>query len=173
MPHLSDFLFDYTGPVEFIFHTPIEASIERLEGAIHEPTARTLLMGSRDDLLIGQASRDYVRLSRLKTSLKGNVFRPYFYGNFADRDGSTVLSGKFTMKPVWKVLLGLPVLIFTVVGVLLTVVGLGALNGSTQGAYAIGGPVLIGVAFGFVFFVKWLFRADVQWLSKRIEDASR
>jgi hypothetical protein len=171
MFRLLHFVFDYTGPVEFTLHGSVETSVKKLSEAIHQPTIGVLLAGSQEDLLVGQASRGFVKLFRLKTSLKGDVFKPYFYGQFIDRRGATILSGRFTMQPVWKALLGLPVLVFAVVGILLAVVGLGGLGGPMLVAYVVGGPLLIVVAFGFVFFVKWLFRADVSWLSKRIEDA--
>lgn len=173
MIRLFHFLFDYTGPVEFTLHGPVETSVKKLSEAIHPPTIGALLVGSQEDLLVGQASRGFVKLFRLKTSLKGDVFKPYFYGQFSDRPGATILSGRFTMQPVWKALLGLPVLVFVAAGILLVVMGLTGLDGSTQVAYLVGGPFLIIVAFGFVFFVKWLFRADVSWLSKRIEDVMR
>ncbi len=173
MMNLLRLLFDYTGPVEFTRHGSVETSVKALAAIIHQPKISAMLVGSKEDLLVGQVSSGFVKLSRFRTSLKGDVFKPYFYGEFSDSRGTSILSGRFTMQPVWKALLGFPVLVFVVVGILLVVMGLTGLGGPTQVAYLVGGPFLIVVAFGFVFFVKWLFRADVSWLSKRIEDVMR
>ncbi len=167
--HLRYLSFDYTGTVEFTFHISTEDAIRKLTEVTHQPTVRELLVGRREEMLIGQVSKNFVNLSRVDR-LKGDVFRPHFYGKFSDKGEVSMLSGQFKMQPAWKMLLGVPVLIFVAVGILLIILGVSGAggDGSTQADYVLGGPAMIVVALGFVLFIKSIFDRDVELISKKI-----
>jgi hypothetical protein len=160
------FSFDYSGQIDFAFHESTETALQRVIASTQRPTLLEQVTGSAQNMLVGYASRKFVKLSRVH-ALKGDVFKPYFYGTFVDKSGGSVLSGQFRMELFWRILLMLVTLLFAGVGALTAFVGMA--GGGPM--YVLGGLLVIGIPLGALSFVKALFYADVEWITKKIEAA--
>jgi len=100
----------------------------------------------------------------------GNSFKPFFIGEFQERNGRVVLTGRFTM--IW------PVKTFMSVwfGFLLVWTALPGASIVTQGQtdvvwFPLSGLGMIGAGIALVWIGKWFARNDAAWLSNVIQEA--
>lgn len=150
--------------VEFKSAYGLAESVERLRNA----TKRSIFSALARQEAVGTVKPERVSLRRV-IPMTGNSHKPYFCGQFLERDGQVFLSGRFGMHWLVKVFM---VMWF---GFALVMCGLFALGAGTVPKEKIG---MVLIPFGLVLwgvlvtrFGQWLARNDAAWLSNIISVA--
>jgi len=152
--------------IEFESAYRMDESIERLKAA----SARSIFSSMGEQKAVGSVTRSGVSLQRVIPMVQ-NSFKPFFRGQFVERRGKVILTGRFTLH--WAVKIFMAVWFS---GVLLACLGIAA---ALLTGRATPNPSLL-IPFGMVIFGivlvgsgRWFARNDVAWLSKVIQGALR
>ncbi len=152
-------------PAEFESSYGLEESVQRLAAA----TGRSVFSALTRQRAVGTVKPSRVSLQRV-IPMFGNSFKPFFIGEFQERNGRVVLTGRFTM--IW------PVKTFMSVwfGFLLVWTALPGASIVTQGQtdvvwFPLSGLGMIGAGIALVWIGKWFARNDAAWLSNVIQEA--
>ena len=159
---LSDLLYGSV-TAEFESRFGLQESVSRLSAATRRFAFLTL-----QQVAVGRISKDRVFLHRAVPFFR-NTHARYFFGEFNERNGRIVLSGRFTTSRFIKA--------FETVwfGGVAAGTSIAAWQVWALGRGAWWSP-LVGIAmlaFGVanLWFGKWLSRNDIPWLSKVIQEA--
>ena len=152
-------------PAEFESSYGLDESLQRLAAA----TNRSVFSALTRQGAVGTVRHLRVSLQRV-IRMVGNSFKPFFIGEFQQRNGRVVLTGWFTMT--W------PVKAFMSVwfGFLLLWTALGGASLVTQvqsdvAWLPLSGVGMIGAGIALVWIGKWFARNDAAWLSNVIQEA--
>jgi hypothetical protein len=157
-------------PTVFASDFPAREAALRLQNS----TRRTVLAALFTECAVGSVSQERVRLQRV-IPFVGNSFKPIFVGSFVERNGRTMLEGRFTLFRTTKIFMTFWfafVLLWTPLAFIAVVSDVGLLRKQP-------GLVLLpvaGVAFFFLGLVFlrlgwWISRRDVDFLSAVISGA--
>jgi hypothetical protein len=161
---LKGLLYEST-PVEFRSAYGIAESVERLLAA----TKRSAFSALGDAAAVGKVSAESVRLQRVIPMVR-NSFKPFFTGQFAIRDGVTVLTGQFGMAQSTKIFMTvwLGIVAFAACGMLLATF---KATPATPHWVGIMPLLMVFAGLGLVALGKWFGRNDAAWLSGVISQA--
>jgi hypothetical protein len=146
-------------PAEFVSGYGLSESVARLRAA----TQRSAFAMLGETTAVGRVSEGSVSLQRVVPMVR-NSFKPFFIGRFEQRQGVTILRGRFTMHSFVKIFLSVWL-------GFVTLVLLGFVLSFVRGTSNLHGPAVIvpfamlGGGLGLVAFGKWLARNDAAWLS--------
>jgi hypothetical protein len=151
-------------PVEFESVLTLEESVEQLS----KVTKRFAFLTLFREAAVGEVSADRVSLSRHRPTFS-NAFKPCFIGQFSNRQGRVVLSGRFTMMLFVKVFMTcwFGFCIFWTCGATLAVLR----SPLSLTILPLGGLLMLGLGIGFVSFSKRLSANDNEYLSSVIRGA--
>jgi hypothetical protein len=157
-------LFEST-PAEFRSAFDLAESVERLRLA----TKRSAFASLDETAAVGHVAEHRVRLQRVIPMVR-NSFKPIFVGRFERRGGGIVLTGRFSMSPVVKVVM---TFWFGMVGMFALVALLGGVapNGPHALLFRLQPLLMIGLGFAIVAAGKWFARNDAAWLSDVMTEA--
>jgi len=162
-------LVDYGTLKEQSIPLSLDSVVHTLSKLVRPITVPGLTITREGGVLVGEVSRNEVRLSRARP-LRSNIFKPFFYGKLVEHEGKTILSGKFVMHPVTVFVIAVFYCLLSIISVLLFLAWFGQADGSPI-AYPLSGPAVLVLLTGFVWFVRWISCDDVQWISAHIRDA--
>ena len=98
----------------------------------------------------------------------GNSFKPFFIGEFQERNGRVVLTGRFTIS--WLIKASMSVwfgflLFWTASAIILT-------QGESDVVWLpVSGVGMIGAGIALIWIGKWFARNDAAWFSNVIQEA--
>lgn len=160
-------LFDHfygSVPTDFESEFGLDESVERLSAA----TQRSVFGPSTHPTAVGRVSRNRVSLQRV-IPFVGNAFKPFYNGQFREKNGRVVLTGRFTMH--WWVKTFLTFwFCFCALWTVLAIVPL-LMRDQNGWWFPLTGAGMFAVGVGFVAFGKRLARTDIPWLSTVIQGA--
>src|SRR5215831_8432965 len=113
----------------------IDSAVSTLSKLVRPMTVPGFTVAPEGGVLVGEVSRGEVRLSRARP-LRSNIFKPFFFGRFVERDGKTTLSGKFVMHPLTIAAIACFYCLFIIISILLLLSWLG----QPTGLYPLYGP---------------------------------
>lgn len=146
-------------PAEFVSGYGLSESVARLRAA----TQRSAFTMLGETTAVGRVSEGSVSLQRVIPMVR-NSFKPFFFGRFEQRQGVTILCGRFTMHGFVKIFMSVWL-------GFVTLVLLGFVFSFARGTSNLHGPVvlvpfaMLGGGLGLVAFGNWLARNDAAWLS--------
>jgi hypothetical protein len=161
MRWLFDFLYGSV-PAEFESRFGLDESVRKLSTA----TRRFVFLITKQ-VAVGNVSKDGVSLCRVMP-FYGNFF--YFFGEFREHNGRVVLSGRFTLSWFAKALMTFWLgfcLFWTSLAALAVVLA----RDPHVWWFPLTGAVMFGVGVAVVWFLKWMSRNDIAWLSRVIQDS--
>ncbi len=157
-------------PAAFASDFPVAEAVSRLRNA----TQRSVLAAFGRECAVGTVSQERVRLQRV-IPLMGNSFKPIFVGSFVERNGRTMLEGRFTLFRSTKILMTVWftfVLLWTTLASTAVIFDVRLLREQPEMLFLpIAGVVLLFLGLGFLRFGWWISRRDVDFLSTVISGA--
>jgi hypothetical protein len=152
-----------SAPVEFESSFGLKESVERLKAA----TRRSVFSSLAQQEAVGTVKESQVSLQRV-IPMVGNSFKPFYRGQFIERNGRVVLTGRFGMHWFAKAFMTLWF------GMLACVVLLGlallVLHPRKAMPVVLAGIGMIAAGTALVWLGKW-FALDRAWLSDVIRGA--
>jgi hypothetical protein len=157
-------------PTAFASDFPAPEAVSRLRNA----TRRSVLAAFLTECAVGPVSQERVRLQRL-IPFVGNSFKPIFVGSFVERNGRTMLDGRFTLFRFTKIFMTFWftfILLWTTLASAAVIFDVGLVREQPQMLLLpVGGVALFLVGLGFLRFGWWISRRDVDFLSAVISGA--
>lgn len=160
-------LVDYGALEEQIIHLSLDIAVKKLSAATRQSTIPGFTIASNDGVLVGEISAKEVRLSRARP-LRTNIFKPFFYGRFVEKNDQVILSGYFTMHPVTKFVIAVYFFIAVFISLILFFVWLGQPKEAMPVGYQFYGPGILLVFTLFVLFVRHVSNGDRLWVQTQI-----
>jgi hypothetical protein len=161
MFHWFTYLFNESGPIEFVSSFSISDSVDRLRAA----TVPSVFLSLGKQSAVGTVREHRVSLQRV-IPFVGNSFKPFFRGRFEMKDGRVVLLGRFTtlwfVKPIAIIWLGMCA-VFAMILLVNFVI--------RQGPFPLFNLAILLISITLIWFSKWSCRNDIAWLSNVIERA--
>jgi hypothetical protein len=167
--HLAEYFYRSI-PSAFASDFPAAEAVSRLRNA----TQRSLFSAFFTERAVGPVSHERVRLQRV-IPFVGNSYKPIFVGSFVERNGRTMLEGRFTLFRETKIFMTLW-FTFLLLWTVFVTIAVAADVGSRRERPEMLLVPLVGVAFfiaglGMLRFGWWISRRDVDFLSAVISGA--
>lgn len=161
-------LFRYTGTIRFESPGEVGQAIERLSRSSRTSVIRAATGELTTRTLVGNVSKDHVRLHAV-TPFFGNIFKPIFYGQFQIEEGRTILTGRFEIGTVGRVVIFVFLSFCLIVQVILlpligTESGLGIVGIFEPTLFMLGGILVVLAA-------KAYSKGQITWVTEKIETA--
>ena len=156
-------------PTAFASDFPASEAVSRLRNA----TRRSLFSAFFTERAVGPVSHARVRLQRV-IPFVGNSFKPIFVGSFVERDGRTMLEGRFTLFRWTKIFMTFWftfLLLWTTFASIAAVEELGLRHRPEILLMPVAGIGFFFVGLGNLRFGWWISRRDVEFLSNVISGA--
>jgi hypothetical protein len=162
-------VFRYTKLVTFAAGSSIDLAVTRLRSGVQRENPLSLLASFvPKTALLGHVYPNSIELHCTRPFIS-SPFKPHFYGKFLEKNGQAVLEGQFVVSMFSRGVVIVFIVIFALIEILFIFGTPENSSATTSVPAAIFPPVMALGALGLMFFSKWLFKADVQWISGEIE----
>lgn len=157
-------------PIAFASDFSAPEAVSRLRTA----TKRSVLSALFTECAVGAVSQERVRLQRV-IPFVGNSFKPIFVGSFVERNGRTILDGRFTLFRFTRIFMTFWftfILLWTTLASIAVVFDVGLRREQPEMLLLpVAGVAMFLAGLGFLRFGWWISRRDVNFLSTVISGA--